>query len=34
MVNEDIDDVDGDLDVIKLKIPIFQGKNDPVAYFE
>ena len=25
-------DLDGDLDAIKLKIPHFQGKNDPEAY--
>ncbi|KAL3566435.1 hypothetical protein D5086_031850 [Populus alba] len=27
-------DLDGDLDTIKLKIPSFQGKNDPEAYLE
>jgi hypothetical protein len=27
-------DLDGDLDAIKLKIPRFQGKNDPEAYLE
>jgi len=27
-------DLDGDLDAIKLKIPSFQGKNDPEAYLE
>jgi len=27
-------DMDGDLDTIKLKIPNFQGKNDPEAYLE
>jgi hypothetical protein len=27
-------DLDGDLDAIKLKIPSFQGKNDPDAYLE
>jgi len=27
-------DLDGDLDTIKLKIPFFQGKNDPEAYLE
>ena len=27
-------DVDGDLDVIKLRIPNFQGKNDPEVYLE
>jgi hypothetical protein len=27
-------DLDGDLDAIKLKIPFFQGKNDPEAYLE
>jgi len=26
--------MDGDLDTIKLKIPNFQGKNDPEAYLE
>jgi len=26
------DDVDGDLDVIKLKIPSFQGRNNPEVY--
>ena len=26
------EDMDGDLDTIKLKIPSFQGKNDPEAY--
>jgi len=26
------DDVDGDLDTIKLKIPTFQGKKDPKEY--
>jgi len=28
------EDMDGDLDTIKLKIPNFQGKNDPDAYLE
>jgi hypothetical protein len=28
------DGVDGDLDSIKLRIPNFQGKNDPEAYLE
>jgi len=28
------DDLDGDLDAIKLKIPFFQGKNDLEAYLE
>ena len=28
------EDMDGDLDTIKLKIPSFQGKNDPEAYLE
>ena len=28
------EDVDGDLDTIKLKIPIFQGKNDHKIYLE
>ena len=28
------EDMDGDLDTIKLKIPNFQGKNDPEAYLE
>ena len=28
------EDVDGDLDFIKLKIPNFQGKSDPEAYLE
>jgi hypothetical protein len=28
------EDMDGNLDTIKLKIPIFQGKNDPEAYLE
>ena len=28
------EDIDGDLDTIKLKIPSFQGKNDPEAYLE
>jgi hypothetical protein len=28
------DDFDGDLDAIKLKIPSFQGKNDPKMYLE
>jgi hypothetical protein len=27
-------DLNGDLDTIKLKIPSFQGKNDPEAYLE
>jgi hypothetical protein len=27
-------DLDGDLDAIKLKIPSFQGKNDPETYLE
>ena len=27
-------DLEGDLDPIKLKIPSFQGKNDPEAYLE
>jgi len=27
-------DMDGDLDTFKLKIPNFQGKNDPEAYLE
>ena len=27
-------DMDGDLDTIKLKIPNFQGENDPEAYLE
>ena len=27
-------DLDGDLDSIKLRIPAFQGKNDPEAYLE
>jgi hypothetical protein len=31
---EDIDDIDGDFDAIKLKIPTFQGKNDPKVYLE
>jgi hypothetical protein len=26
------EDVDGDLNSMKLKIPNFQGKNDPEAY--
>jgi hypothetical protein len=26
--------IDGDLDVIKLKIPSFQGKNGPEIYLE
>jgi len=26
--------MDGDLDTIKLKIPNFQGKNDPEVYLE
>jgi len=29
-----MEDMDGDLDTIKLKIPNFQGKNDPEAYLE
>jgi hypothetical protein len=28
----DYEDMDGDLDTIKLKIPNFQSKNDPEAY--
>ena len=28
------EEMDGDLDTIKLKIPNFQGKNDPEAYLE
>ena len=28
------EDMDRDLDTIKLKIPNFQGKNDPGAYLE
>jgi hypothetical protein len=28
------DDLDGDWDGIKLKIPSFQGKNNPKAYLE
>jgi hypothetical protein len=28
------ENMDGDLDTIKLKIPNFQGKNDPEAYLE
>ena len=28
------EDMDGYLDTIKLKIPSFQGKNDPEAYLE
>jgi hypothetical protein len=28
------EDMDGDLNTIKLKIPNFQGKNDPEAYLE
>ena len=28
------EDMDGDLDTIKLKIPSFQGKNDLEAYLE
>ena len=28
------EDMDGDLDTIKLKIPSFQGKNDPEVYLE
>ena len=28
------DDFDGDLDAIKLKIPSFQGKNDPKMYLK
>jgi len=28
------EDMDGDLDTIKLKIPNFQDKNDPEAYLE
>jgi hypothetical protein len=28
------EDMDGDLDTIKLKIPNFQGKNDPEVYLE
>jgi len=28
------EDMDGDLDAIKLKIPNFQGKNNPKAYLE
>jgi len=28
------DDLDGDLDAIKLKLPSFQGKNDPEVYLE
>ena len=28
------DDIDGDLDAIKQKIPTFQGKNDPEEYLE
>jgi len=28
------EDMDGDLDTIKLKIPNFQGKNNPEAYLE
>ena len=28
------EDVDGDLDSIKPKIPNFQGKNDPEVYLE
>jgi hypothetical protein len=27
-------ELDGDLDTIKLKIPAFQGKNDPQVYLE
>ena len=32
--NNKHDDLEGDLDAIKLKIPSFQGKNDPEAYLE
>ena len=28
------EDMHGDLDTIKLKIPSFQGENDPKAYLE
>jgi hypothetical protein len=28
------ENVDGDLDLIKLKIPNFKGKNNPEAYLE
>ena len=28
------EDIKSDLDAIKLKIPFFQGKNDPEAYLE
>jgi len=28
------EDMDRDLNTIKLKIPNFQGKNDPEAYLE
>jgi hypothetical protein len=28
------EEMDGDLDTIKLKIPNFQGKNDPEVYLE
>ena len=28
------ENVDGDLDPIKLKIPNFKGKNNPEAYLE
>ena len=28
------EEMDGDLNTIKLKIPNFQGKNDPEAYLE
>jgi len=28
------EDMDGDLNSIKLKIPSFQGKNNPDAYLE
>ena len=28
------EDMDGDLDTIKLKIPSFQGRNDPEVYLE
>jgi hypothetical protein len=30
----DDDDVDGDLDAIKLKIPFLQGKNNPEVYLD
>jgi len=30
----DYEEMDGDLDTIKLKLPYFQGKNDPEAYLE